>query len=314
MSVAPINVAIFQPLMTMFDTTVNQTIMTGSANLITLISPLVAAGLGVYMLLIMTSYWRGATDQPLIDFFMRFAAWGLIITAGMNIQYYTEYVVPFFNGVGDDIAQALTNSPSTGTALDTLLSSYLTAINNLFAPLSPFNVGGYVASCANALLIILVALPFLALAAAYLILAKFALGLLLALGPMFIAAALFPATRKFFEAWTAQCLNYAFLTALFAAAGAIEVKFATASVPAGSLTDIPTTAKLAMMGITFIVVSLNLPALASALAGGVGISAMAQHAGGPARFAGKSVGKGISSGYRAAKQLTGRAAGGSIEG
>jgi type IV secretion system protein VirB6 len=104
------------------------------------------------------------------------------------------------------------------------------------------------------------------------------------------------------------------LTALFAAAGAIEVKFATASVPAGSLTDIPTTAKLAMMGITFIVVSLNLPALASALAGGVGISAMAQHAGGPARFAGKSVGKGINSGYQAAKQLTGRAAGGSIEG
>ncbi|WP_179196377.1 type IV secretion system protein, partial [Caballeronia sordidicola] len=100
MSVTPTNVVVFQPLITMFDNTVNQTIVTGSANLISLISPLVAAALGVYMLLIMTSYWRGATDQPVLDFFMRFAAWGLIITAGMNIQYYTEYVVPFFNGLG----------------------------------------------------------------------------------------------------------------------------------------------------------------------------------------------------------------------
>jgi type IV secretion system protein VirB6 len=58
MSVTPTNVVVFQPLITMFDNTVNQTIVTGSANLISLISPLVAAGLGVYMLLIMTSYWR----------------------------------------------------------------------------------------------------------------------------------------------------------------------------------------------------------------------------------------------------------------
>lgn len=310
MSVAPTNVVVFQPLITMFDNTVNQTIVTGSANLIALISPLVAAALGVYMLLIMTSYWRGATDQPVLDFFMRFAAWGLIITAGMNIQYYTEYVVPFFNGLGDDVAQAITNSPTSGTALDTVLNAYLTAIKTMFGALTWSDIGGYITATIMALVILLVGMPFLAIAAAYIILAKFALGLLLAIGPMFIASALFPGTRKFFEAWTAQCLNYAILTALFAAAGAIEVNFALNNLPMGSFSDLLTTAKMAMMGIVFWIVSMNLPALASALAGGVGISAMAQHSGPFAKRAGKGIGKA----YQGAKKLGGRESGGAIDG
>src|ERR1700712_396380 len=167
MSVAPINVAIFQPLMTMFDTTVNQTIVTGSANLISLISPLVAAGLGVYMLLIMASYWRGATDQPVLDFFMRFAAWGLIIPAGLNIQYYTEYVVPFFNGLGDDVAQAITNSPTSGAALDTVLNAYLTAIKTMFGALTWSDIGGGITPTLIALVVFLVGVAFLSISAAY---------------------------------------------------------------------------------------------------------------------------------------------------
>lgn len=274
-----VNIVVFQPLFTMFDSAVLNTITTGSANLISLISPLVAAGFTIYMMLILMAYWRGTTDQPIVDYLMRFAAWGIIITASMNISYYTEYVVPFFNGIGDDIANALTSSATSGTALDTLLSKYLTAITLMFSNLQWGDISGGLIAFLMALVIIVVGLPFLAIAAAYIILAKFALGLLLALGPMFIACALFPATRKFFEAWTAQCLNYAFLVALFAATGAIEVNFADANIPTGAISDLATTAKMAMMGIVFLAVSLNLPGLASALAGGVGISAMTQHAG-----------------------------------
>jgi type IV secretion system protein VirB6 len=180
----------------------------------------------------------------------------------------------------------------------------------MFGDLTFLNIGGYITASIMSLVILLVGMPFLAIAAAYIILAKFALGLLLALGPMFIAAALFPATRKFFEAWTAQCLNYAFLTALFAAAGAIEVNFALSNLPTGSFADLLSTAKMAMMGLVFLVVSLNLPALASALAGGVGISAMAQHVGGSAKLAGKGLGKG----FQVTKQILGGGKGGSIHG
>ncbi|WP_429440813.1 type IV secretion system protein [Paraburkholderia sp. GAS33] len=255
------------------------TINTGSANLISLISPLAAAGFSLYVLLIMMSYWRGNNDQPIVDFFIRMMGWAAVLTAGMNIGYYSEYVVPFFNGIGDQIAQALTGSASSATALDTLLNAYLNSILSVWQGIEPYQIGVMVEAAAITCCTLLVGIPFLAVAAAYIILAKFALGLLLALGPMFVVSALFPATRRFFEAWVGQCLNYAFLTALFAAAGAIEVQFANGILPTaftmGSLVLTWTLElKILSMGVVFLFVSLNLPSLASALAGGVGISSM----------------------------------------
>jgi type IV secretion system protein VirB6 len=274
-------IQIFTPMFNAFDQSVMSTITTGSSNLIALISPLAAAAFSLYVLLVMVSYWRGHNDQPIIDFFLRMAGWAAVLAAGMNIGYYSEYVVPFFNGIGDDIAQALTGSSSAATALDTLLNAYLSAILNLWQGLTPSlgNFGVVLEGLALTFCTVLVGIPFLAVAAAYIILAKFALGLLLALGPMFVVAALFPATRRFFEAWVGQCLNYAFLTALFAAAGAIEVNFATGILPTSfDLQQLVLTwtleFKILSMGIVFLFVSLNLPSLASALAGGVGISSM----------------------------------------
>ncbi|MGY2492833.1 type IV secretion system protein, partial [Cupriavidus sp. CP313] len=168
--------------------------------------------------------------------------------------------------------------------------------SNLIYATRPFEANG-IAEALKALgvaipivlVLILTGIPFLGISAAYAILAKFSLGLLLALGPLFIAAALFPATRKFFETWTAQCLNYAFLTALFAAAAAIEVQFATSILrkDEGYVMGIVDAYVLGAMGLVFIVVSLNLPGLASALAGGVGISTMTGKISTAANMAGK---------------------------
>jgi type IV secretion system protein VirB6 len=280
----------FTMLFNAFDQNVLNTINTGSANMISLISPLAAAAFSIYVMLVMLSYWRGSNDQPIVDFLLRMAGWAIILTAGMNISYYSEYVVPFFNGVGDDLAQALTGSTSSAVALDSLLNAYLSAILNLWGHIGVLDIGGMIEAAALTFCTVLVAIPFLAIAAAYIILAKFALGLLLALGPLFIVLALYPATRKFFEAWVAQCLNYAFLTALFAAAGAIEVNFATGILPTTfDLSNLILTWSLEFQilvtGIVFLFVSLNLPSLASSLAGGVGISSMVGKASGAMKSA-----------------------------
>jgi type IV secretion system protein VirB6 len=102
--------------------------------------------------------------------------------------------------------------------------------------------------------------------------AKFGLGLLLALGPLFICAALFPATRRFFDGWAGQCLNYAFLTALFSSASAISIQFMTKHLPASFGWTV--VAETAFMGVVFVVVAFEMPSMASALAGGVGISSL----------------------------------------
>ncbi|MCW3609081.1 type IV secretion system protein, partial [Burkholderia cenocepacia] len=123
---------------------------------------------------------------------------------------------------------------------------------------------------------------------------KFALGLLLALGPAFVVAALFPATRQFFQNWVGQCLNYGILVALFGALGAIEVRFMTSVLPTSfSAKDVMLTyaieGKIVGAGLVFIVVSLSMPSLASQLAGGVGISSMVGKIGNAASAAMKAM-------------------------
>jgi type IV secretion system protein VirB6 len=278
---------IFTDMFNSFDKNVLNTINTGSARMISLISPLVAACFSLYVLLILVSYWRGHNDSPISDFLLKMAGWAAVLTLGMNISYYSEYVVPFFNGLGDDLSTALMGGNSLSGGLDGLLNLYIQAISSMYSGLKAIQIGLFMEVSVLAVCILLVGVPFLAIAAAYIILAKFALGLLLALGPAFIVAALFPATRQFFQNWVGQCLNYGLLVALFGAVGAIEVSFMTSVLPKSfSVSDVMLTyaieGKIIGAGLVFIVVSLSMPSLASQLAGGVGISSMVGKIGGAA--------------------------------
>ncbi|MFV8598500.1 type IV secretion system protein [Ralstonia pseudosolanacearum] len=274
-----LQITVFTDMFNDFDNSLLNVINSGSANIITLITPLMTTGFAIYVMLVMASYWRGHSHEPVPDFIQRMAGWAVVLTLGMNIGYYSEYVVPFFNGLGDDIARALSTNTSTGSALDTVASSYAQAMWQIF------KAADGIEETINAIAYIIVMLffgaPFMGIAAAYIILARFALGLLLALGPMFISAALFPATRRFCEAWIGQCLSYVFLVALMSAAGLIELRFAQSIAP--SQATLGSLIKIALMGVSFIVISLNLPGLASQLAGGVGISSMVGKMGQAAR-------------------------------
>lgn len=274
-----LQVTVFTDMFNDFDNNLLNVINSGSANIITLITPLMASGFAIYVMLVMVSYWRGHSHEPVADFIQRMAGWAVVLVLGMNIGYYSQYVVPFFNGLGDDIARALSGNTSTGSALDTLASTYAQVMWQIF------KAADGIEETMNAIAYILVTLifgmPFMSIAAAYIVLARFALGLLLALGPMFISAALFPATRRFCEAWIGQCLSYGFLVALMSAAGLIEIRFAQSIAP--SQATLGSLIKIVLMGVSFIVISLNLPGLASQLSGGVGISSMVGKIGQAAR-------------------------------
>lgn len=263
-------VVFFSTLFQAFDANVMQTINTGSAAVISLITPLVAVCFTTYLILVTLSYWRGNNEDFVIDFWMRMLGALVWIAFGLNIQYYSTYVVPFFNGFGDDLASALAGTPQTGSALDALCTAYVTAMWHIFQAAD--GIEDTLNAIAFILLTMIFAVPFIAVAAAYIILAKFALGILLALGPIFFGAGIFPWTRQFFMNWVGQCLNYGFLVCLFAAAGMLEINFAKTMVP--SSMTLTALFQLVMMGISFLIISLNLPGLASQLAGGVGISSM----------------------------------------
>ncbi len=315
---------LFTALIDAFDRGVVATLTHGSAAVISLITPVLMTCFSIYLLLLCLSYWNSGSAIPVGDTIKKVMAWAAIITFGLNVETYTTYVVPFFNGFGDDVARALTGEAdgSRAMVLDTLFGTYVDAVVDVWEAL-PSNPLVAITAAIQAMLLSVVIIVggtlFLGIAAAYIIMAHFALALLLALGPLFFACALFPATRKFFDAWVGQCLNYGLLTVLFAAVATLQVRFAVDAMP-GSGSELARSiygdavvvdgfiglaAVIAMAAIfaVFIVISTNLPGLASQLAGGMGISGLV----------GGSVGSAIGGAAKsAAKKLSRKAKGGSM--
>ncbi len=261
----------FSEIYKFFDQTVVGTLSNGTANMIALISPLVSACFTLYVTLILFSYLRGEdNDEPVMDFLSRMIGWGAIIVFGMHIDMYTTYVVPVINGLGDDLAGVVGPQYNSASALDQMTNGFVDAFIKLYNDAS--GVKESIFAALAILLIGVLAGLFMVIAIAYIVLAKVALGILVAIGPLFIVAALFPATRDLFKNWTGQCLNYAFLVMLFSFAAQLEITMVNSVVP--SELSISSVMKVSLICAVMVFVSLNLPSLASALAGGVGISSM----------------------------------------
>lgn len=59
-----------------------------SANLITGVAPLFAAGFGIYLLLVLTSYYNKGLDDNVLDFSKRMIGWFIIIACAFNAGMY----------------------------------------------------------------------------------------------------------------------------------------------------------------------------------------------------------------------------------
>jgi len=262
----------FTQLYEYFDTAVTEVLATGTARMITIITPLVTTAFGLYVLMIVYSYMRGNSDiiDDMEDWFYRMIGWAAVITYGMNIDQYMTHVAPFVIGLGDDLAAATGASINAPAALDNMANSYIDAFIKMYN-----DADGIKATMFAVMSIVSVAVfggAFMCIAIAYIIIAKVALGVLVAIGPLFIAAALFPATRDLFKNWTQQCLNYAFMVLLFSFGARIQIALMNTQIP--NEMSISSVFNISLMSFVMCLVSLNFPAIAAALAGGVGISTM----------------------------------------
>lgn len=262
----------FTDLYTFFDSAVTTVLVNGTANMIALVTPLFAAGFGLYMMLILSSYWRGDDDiiEDMQDFWFRMVGWAAVITFGLNIEMYKTYVAPFVIGFGDDLANTVGTGYNSQSALDSMANAFIQSFLKLYN-----DADGIKQTIFAGIAIVSMSVfggAFMVIAMAYVILAKLALGILVAVGPLFIAAALFPATRDLFKNWTGQVLNYAFMVMLFSFAAQIEIAMISSKIPTELSISSVFYVSLVCLGMVF--VSLNIPAIAAALAGGIGISTM----------------------------------------
>ena len=251
--------------------------------LITELTPLIKAALGTYFLLVAIEYQRSGIQESMIDMSKKFLGWILLSAIALNSTYYVE------------IAKAIYSTPD---GLATLIGgdkkidgSMLTAMQNQVNLISAkidsfektfdwyyFNVK--LAAFFTKFVINICMMVIGTLTVVFYVLAKINLAMILLIGPVFLGAMFFPATRQYGMNWIGQCLNYIISVGLYVSATIILFGFVDVQVAKmfGSPQIFGATQLIAIclymlaLTILFLLVLLSVPSIASALTGGAGLS------------------------------------------
>lgn len=255
-----------------------------ASTIIAEITPAAKTLLAIYVILWGWSMMRGVISEPITDGIGRIVRLALIAGIALEIGNYNGFLANMLW----DSPDALANSIGGGSG--TTNSNYLDSLMSQM-----FNLGGayYQKAQANSsalgvpdlgMLSMAYALWFSAVvatgyAAFLLALSKIALAVLLGVGPIFVFLILFEPTKRFFDAWLGQALNYVFLVMLSAATIKLMMAIlqhylndASGQILADPGLDqaIPAIA----FSLVTALVLVQMPSIASALGGGVAIGTL----------------------------------------
>lgn len=221
----------------------------------------------LYVILYGIAILRGAISEPLMDFAVRSLKLAIVYLLATTAAYGDWITQPLFHVLPDTVARAVAGSESTdaGSAFDQFFARAAFLGEEAAQSASAFDWLPLIISGA--------VFGFGALAAALgfgiVVLAKVALALLIALGPLFIACALFDATRRYFFGWLSQVVNYVVLFALIVAV--IQLVLAlVAQQWSGLQGEDPVIAGLLFVALCLLgtIFFLQTPAIATGIAGG----------------------------------------------
>ena len=172
---------------------------------------------GVTLYITMTGYAisTGAVEAPFQTFLKQCLKIIIIAAFCMTADSYTTTVVSAIHGLETGLADIMsTSNPQAANIYQVLDHSADKGLNIAYDMTSKaakrefYEIAHMFWDYANALLMA-VAVFFIHLpAAASIILAKLGLGVLLGLGPLFVAALMFPVTAKWFDKWFQQVMAY----------------------------------------------------------------------------------------------------------
>lgn len=255
-----------------------------AGNVIGAISGVAYSMLMIYMMLWGWTMLRGMISEPITDGITRIVRLAVIVGIALNVGRYSTYISTFLwnspEAMAGIVANGYSNPESNIQFLDGLMSRLFDLgsayYKSAFASLAPFpDLGKLI----TAFLIWVAAVVATAYAAFLLALSKMALAILLGIGPIFVLLLIFEGTKRFFEAWLGQALNYVFLVIL--TAGAIKLMMTIIvkylDVAASGAMASPSLEKALpaiVMCLISALVMMQLPSIASSLGGGVAISTL----------------------------------------
>lgn len=169
----------------------------------------------LYVILYGFAILRGAISEPIMDFAIRSLKLTLIYVIATTPAYSEWVTGPLFETLPNTIANAVGGSSggNAGTAFDEFFARAAKLGERVAAKASLDDPQPLLVS----IVVYAVAALACALGFGIVVLSKVALALIVALGPIFVACALFEATRRYFFGWLSQAVNYIVLFALIIA-------------------------------------------------------------------------------------------------
>ncbi len=203
---------IFEPAYQFVDGKLDAFLNERAASVIAAVSGPLRAALVLYVLLYGFAILRGAIQEPIMDFAVRSLKLGFIYMLATTVAYSSYVTTPLFHTLPDTLTQAISGAgvPDVGAAFDQFFGRAAYLADKVAKTGSPVDLGPWILSA----VVYVVGALAAALGFGVVLLAKVALALLIALGPIFIACALFDASRRFFFGWLSQAVNYVVLFAL----------------------------------------------------------------------------------------------------
>lgn len=243
------------------------------------VSPVAHQCFTLYVILWGFAMYRGLISEPIMDGAFRLMKVGTILYFATNVGEFSSQISDNLIALPDYMASVFGGGgvvSSSKNTLDDIFTACLNLGSDNWQMASMTNLGPYF----YALMIWASSLVCVGYAAFLIILSKVALALVVAFGPAAILCLMFEGTKKFFESWIGQALNYAFVSAL--AVGVIKLLFgiylntANGAVAVSGTSDagFQNFASMLLMSVVCFLILMQVQTIASALAGGVSISTM----------------------------------------
>lgn len=260
---------VFSFLDNQFKTPLENFISSGTSGISAWVTGPVTVALTLYVVIYGFLVLRGSIHEPIMEFAFRAMKLAIILMLVQNASNYQTYVTKvFFEHLPTEISGALnTGTAPSASAFDSLLDKGQKSANDIWAKASwPVDI------LTGAAGLVVIVMTFIVAAIGYVVslYARVALAIVLAIGPIFVALAMFQSTRRFTEAWIGQLANFVILQVLVVAVGSLlvtclDTTFATMDSYADVLMR---PIALGAIGLASLYVFYQLPGIASALAAG----------------------------------------------
>jgi len=215
---------------------------------------------------------RGAVQDSLHTFLSHAIKMSLIAGVALSAGEYQGSIVSFVEGLQSALIQAISGSTTVGATIDNMAAPFTALETHLYGEAFTDVIPRF--SIAIAAIIITVARIIVIVGTIGLFAgAKILLCFVLAVGPIFIACAMFSGTQRFAESWVSGALGLVLLNTFVAGSIAMVTSFAQAfatqvSTNADTSNLIAVTTNLLIVSVVLILAATKLDVLAAQLTGG----------------------------------------------